>query len=297
MIDRPTDQLPQAFFLPTPGGQCFCLFHAAVSGRPLGRVLYLHPFAEEMNASRRVVAQQCRALAADGFAVLQIDLLGCGDSSGDFDDATWQAWLDDVQRALRWIDEHLPAPTSGPLWLWGLRAGALLACASAGHRLQTMPADPAHLLLWQPAASGRQQLQQFMRLHAAAQWLGGAGTGEAPPLALAAGRPAQVAGYNLSPALANGLEDATLDLPPCTTGRVVWVELANAPPTGGLPASPAAERQASAWRKAGWHVDVQTLASDPFWQNVAESELGDALCSATRAALNTPARPNAPTPA
>ncbi len=68
-----------------------------------GAVVYVHPFAEEMNKSRRMAALQSRALAAAGFAVLQIDLLGCGDSSGDFGDASWDEWIDDVLLAVRWL--------------------------------------------------------------------------------------------------------------------------------------------------------------------------------------------------
>lgn len=279
------DTLPQAFFLPATPGQRFCLYHAPQGGSTKGRILYLHPFAEEMNASRRVVAQQCRALASNGFAVLQMDLMGCGESSHDFVDATWDAWLQDVQRALSWMDQQLPPATSGPLWLWGLRAGALLACATATQRLQEQPTEALHLLLWQPVASGRQQVQQFMRLHAAAQWLGGATTGEAPPLALAAGRAAQVAGYSLSPKLANGLESATLDLPDTSNGRVVWLELVNNSVASSVPGSPWHQRQTERWLAAGWRVQTQTVTATRFWQNVAETSLDKSLCQATLTAV------------
>jgi alpha-beta hydrolase superfamily lysophospholipase len=66
-------------------------------------VLYLPPLAEELNSSRRTVAQQARALARAGFAVLQIDLLGCGDSSGRLEDARWSDWLHDARAALDWL--------------------------------------------------------------------------------------------------------------------------------------------------------------------------------------------------
>lgn len=286
------DTLPQAFFLPVEHGQRFCLYHAPAGRTPKGRLIYLHPFAEEMNASRRVVAQQCRTLAANGFAVLQIDLMGCGESSHDFVDVTWDAWLDDVQQAQDWMDHHLPPETSGPLWLWGLRAGALLACAAACQQVHARPIDAVHLLLWQPVASGHQQLQQFMRLHAAAQWLGGAATGEAPPLALAAGRPAQVAGYSLSPKLANSLESATLELPDTSTGRVALFELVNTP-APLTQASPWSQRQAARWRDAGWLVQTQTVAAAPFWQNVADTVLDEALCQATVTALQNAGEPRA----
>src|SRR5687768_8838655 len=79
----------EAMFLSAPhGGRRFCLLH--MPSRPArALVVYVHPFAEEMNKSRRMAALQARALAASGHAVLQIDLLGCGDSSGDFGDASW----------------------------------------------------------------------------------------------------------------------------------------------------------------------------------------------------------------
>ena len=76
-------------------------------------MLYLHPLADEMNKARRMAALQCRALAANGYAALQIDLAGCGDSSGDFANATWSGWLDDSLQAARWLLAQHP----GPLWL------------------------------------------------------------------------------------------------------------------------------------------------------------------------------------
>ncbi|MCK7493610.1 MAG: alpha/beta hydrolase [Comamonadaceae bacterium] len=77
-----------------------------------------------MNKSRRMAALQSRALAAAGFAVLRVDLLGCGDSAGDFGDATWPRWVDDVVAAARWLRRQHPDAADAPLWLWGLRAGA-----------------------------------------------------------------------------------------------------------------------------------------------------------------------------
>jgi exosortase A-associated hydrolase 1/exosortase A-associated hydrolase 2 len=219
--------LPQAFFLPAPeGGQRFCLFHQPAPGAPpRGRVLFCPPFAEELNTTRRTVARQARALAEAGFSVLQIDPLGCGDSSGGFEDASWPAWLADLELAHAWLSQR----ASGPLWLWGLRAGALLASDLAAQ----LP-EPSHLLLWQPAASGQQQLQQFLRLHAAGQWLAGDKTGavkktDTPAQQLALGQSVHIAGYPLNPALAHGLAAARLQPPVSqppghTVRHMVWLE-------------------------------------------------------------------------
>jgi exosortase A-associated hydrolase 2 len=271
--------LPQAFFLPTGSGQRFCLFHPAQGAAPQGRVLYLHPFAEELNSTRRMVAQQARALARAGYGVLQIDLLGCGDSAGDFADATWPAWLSDAQLAHRWLAEH----GSGPLWLWGMRAGTLLAAQLAS--LLQNESEPAHLLFWQPVASGQQMLQQFLRLRTASQWLGANNTREPPPAqALAQGQPVDIAGYTLSPALAQGLGDARLQPPALPqAARLVWLEVSQQePPT----LSPAADKPLATWRAAGWQVQAQAVSGPAFWQTVGPDE-APALIRATLAAVAT----------
>ena len=93
------------FFLPTAGGQRFCLLHTSGQApeEPVASILYIHPFAEELNRSRRMVALQCQSLAAAGFEVLQMDLGDCGDSSGHFADATWEGWVADVLAAREWL--------------------------------------------------------------------------------------------------------------------------------------------------------------------------------------------------
>ena len=279
--------LPQAFFLPDgAGGQRFCLFYPPQGATCRGRVLYLHPFAEELNTTRRVVAQQARALAHAGYAVLQVDLLGCGDSSGDFADATWEAWQADALRAHGWLQQH----ASGPLWVWGLRAGALLATHLVAQLNTQHPGTatpPAHLLLWQPVVSGLLVLQQFLRLHAAAQWLGNGDANQpSPAKALAQGQPVDIAGYTLTPALAQGMGQAALQPPPgAHPGQLVWLDVSplEAPPT----TSPATEKTLTAWRSAGWQVQAHTVASPAFWQTVG-TEHAPALIQATLAALHMP---------
>ncbi len=119
-----------------------------------------------MNKSRRMAALQARALSEAGISVLQIDLLGCGDSAGDFGDATWALWVDDVVAAARWLH----ARTGFAPFLWGLRSGCLLAAAAAA-AVESSP----DLVFWQPVISGRQHLQQFLRLRVASQLMGRAG--------------------------------------------------------------------------------------------------------------------------
>ncbi len=272
--ERPA--LPQAFFLPAAQGARFAVFHPAQGAVARGSVLYLHPFAEELNATRRVVARQARALAQAGHAVLQIDLLGCGDSFGELADATWTAWREDARAAHAWLKDQVP----GPRWLWGMRAGALLAA-----ELAAVEPEPVNLLFWQPAASGQQVLRQFLRLHAAGQWLGESGSAPkttAPAQALAAGETVDIAGYRITPALAQGLGATQLRAPQGPApGRLVWLE---ASPQAEPALGPASEAQLSAWRAAGWQVQAQAVSAPPFWQTVGTDE-APRLASATLACL------------
>lgn len=270
----------EAFFLPMSGpdgGQRFCVHHPAATTAARGQIVYVHPFAEEMNKSRRMAALQSRALAQAGYGVLQIDLHGCGDSSGDFGDARWTSWVDDVVAAAHWLQARTPA---APLWLWGLRGGCLVAL-DAARRL----AVPCRALLWQPAASGKVLLQQFLRLKLAAEMASGQGQGvtEALKQELAAGRSVDVAGYRLPAALAAGLEQATLQ-PPAGCARLEWLELSTRPEATP---SPAAAPVLAAWQQAGAAVRSRVVAGPAFWQT-SEIEEAPALLDATLAALQAP---------
>jgi exosortase A-associated hydrolase 2 len=262
------------------GGSRLWLWHTPPEGvARRGAMLYAHPFAEEMNKSRRMAALAARELAADGWCVLQPDLAGCGESSGSLEDARVDTWLHDLEQAALALRAQQPG---GPLWLWGLRAGALWSCALAS-RL----AHEAHLLLWQPAIQGKALLQQFLRLKAASQLA----EGHAKPVMdalradLAAGRPVDIAGYRLGAALAAGLEAATLGPPrlePGQTRRMVWIEVAAA--GAELSASPATRAAWPKWQQAGWQVDGLAVAGPAFWQTT-EIEDAPALVQATVSAL------------
>lgn len=266
---------PDVFFLPAAGGeQRLCLFHAPApefQDRPRSQVLYLHPFAEEMNKSRRMAALACRALAEAGHAVLQIDLRGCGDSSADFGDATWTDWQADVRLGLDWLDANTPA---APLWLWGLRAGCLLAAADWGR--------PLNYLFWQPMTSGKLALQQFLRLKLAAEMASGASKGlmDGMKSDLAAGRAVEIAGYRLGAGLASGLEAARL-APAGAPGRAEWLEVSTREDAALTPVS---EQTIKSWQDGGWTVRAQLVSGPGFWAT-SEIELAPALLTRTVEAL------------
>lgn len=268
----------QALFLPpapgSAGGALFAILHRP-AGEIRGLVVYVHPFAEEMNKSRRMAAMTARALADRGLAVLLPDLLGCGDSPGDFGDAGWATWVDDIVHASQWLRQNVEHPV--PLTLWGLRAGALLA-AEAAARL----GDVQRLLLWQPAISGKTVLQQFLRLQIAGDMLGGdtRAAAETPKARLAAGHAVDLAGYRIAPALASGLDQARL-LPVPGVLQVHWLEVSS---REGAALTPAAADAVAAWRQAGCEVQTQLVTGPAFWQTT-ETEDAPGLITATVAAL------------
>lgn len=268
----------EAFFMPVAdGGQRFALHHPPAGGAARSTVLYLPPFAEEANKVRRMAALQSRALAAAGHAVLQPDLLGCGDSSGEFEQASWSDWIDDACSAAAWLVGRYPGR---PLWLWGARAGCLLASAVA-ERIDPTP----RLLLWAPVINGAAQLQQFLRIRLAAELVDGPAKGAMAQLKrqLDEGQPVDVAGYRLSAALAAGLGRARLQLPRTAT-RLVWFDVSS---RDDAVLAPAAESWLGDCRAAGHQVQAGTVAGPAFWQT-SEIELAPELLAATLAAIEAP---------
>jgi len=256
------------FLADETGGQRLGILHRPATDRVRGAIVHVHAFAEEMNKARRMAALQARAFANAGYAVLQCDLLGCGDSSGDFGDATWDAWLADVARAAAWLGARYDAPPT----LWGLRAGCLVASEAA--RRHALEGD---FVFWQPMTTGKAMLQQHLRLHVAKDMLDGQAGGGTRRLhdRLAAGEAIDIAGYTLNPALAAGLEHATLQ--PASGGRTLWLEVSTRDDGGLLPASAAVIER---WKASGHDVTARVVKGAPFW-NAAEIEEVPGLVAAT----------------
>ncbi|MBH9576501.1 hydrolase 2, exosortase A system-associated [Inhella proteolytica] len=241
-----------AFFLAGTPGYRFALHHRPDT--PVrAALLLLPPWAEELNKMRRVLAHAAQAFAQAGFAVLQLDLLGCGDSSGDFADASWDAWQQDIRLGQEWLREQHPEV---PLIAWGVRAGCLLG--------QDLAWDAR--LWWQPALQGKTVLQQFLRLRLAAELGQGQRGNTAALLAdLASGATVCVAGYGLRQGLSDGLASAQLNAPDQST---LWLEVQTQDAPQLLPAS---ERLLQQWARPE-RISAQAVQGPQPW---ATTELED----------------------
>lgn len=245
----------EPLFIDVGRSRLFALFLPPSAGTPLrGGVLYVPPFAEEMNKSRAMAVNAARTFAAAGWGVLLPDLSGTGDSEGDFGDARWEGWCEDLATAAAWLAQRCP----GAPVVWGLRLGALLALDAA----QRGALDARAFLLWQPTSSGEQALTQFLRLRLAATLRDGEPETPANLRArLATGESIEVAGYALNPELAAAI-DACRAPPPAPPISTIWIEVVTEP---GRALPPATRRTLDAWAASGCAAQASSVVGEAFW--------------------------------
>jgi len=202
-----------------------------------------------------MAALQTRRFAAEGYAVLQVDLTGCGDSRGDFGEATWEAWRSDVSSAHAW----LLAKANSSIFLWGLRMGASLIVEMAN----VLP-NIQGVLLWHPILNGEQFLNQFLRIKLASEMLSVGQTQNGTKdlrAKLEAGESIEVGGNLLNAKMARGLTGIKLvNLSPSCP--VEWIEIGIEESDAVTPAS---QRVLDTWRKTGVSVEACTVLGEPFW--------------------------------
>jgi exosortase A-associated hydrolase 2 len=259
-------------FLDGAKGPIFVLRHGPPGARR--SVLVVPPFAEEMNKCRRMITLVALRLSERGIATVIPDLYGTGDSGGEFVDADWDTWRDDVSRVARWTVENV-GPLEGVL---AIRLGAALAVAVAQ---DGGISGVRQTVLWQPVLDGKRFLNQFLRLRVAAAMA--SGTQESASelrRRLNSGEALEIAGYELSPPLAEALERVAppAALPP-GLGAMLWAEVS----TGADPALPAPSQAAvDRYRAAGAMLETAVCAGEPYWSSteiVVNAELVDVTAS------------------
>lgn len=273
-------------FLSGPSGPLFALhLPPATSTSSLQYLIHVPAFAEEMNRARHLVAMQARAFADRGVGVLILDLFGTGDSAGDFADATWAIWKEDVALAVDWLRqlgaEHIA--------LWGLRLGCLLALDFVQQREKGLDG----LLFWQPLLDGKVALDQFLRLQVAAGAIGRGGKETVQGLRsrLTAGEPLEIGGYEVPPVLAYELDRcsfSSLGMP--VVDKVAWLEIRGVTkPIADLSVTesdarlfPASQTVADDWRLSGCNLGVAQVSAFSFWQSHTVEPMPELLSETLR---------------
>lgn len=264
------------------GERIFALLHGPQhAGNPVGCALIVPPFAEEMNKSRRMMAQVARALASRGLAAACVDVYGTGDSDGEFEEATWERWVADVSLAASWCARQVHPVTH----LVGIRLGCALAMAASaqfGHALKGS-------VFWQPVTDGSRLLEQFLRLRVAASMMDQDKRETVKELRerLRKGDTLEVAGYRLSGALAVAIERVNLAglAGDAATGDIHWMEVVRESKTPSAPTVQALE----ALRARGCGVTYHEIVGEPFWSATEIVSIGelvgrtaDVLCAAVQ---------------
>jgi len=125
------------------------------AGDPVAGLVFVHAFAEEKKCAHRPFVEMARAACGAGVAVLRFDFRGCGDSEGQFEDATLDGWRRDLRVALAFARANLGCERMG---LLGLRLGAALAAELTEEEITL-----GCLVLWEPMVEGDRYLSLTMR--------------------------------------------------------------------------------------------------------------------------------------
>jgi exosortase A-associated hydrolase 2 len=288
-------RLPAAsFFLEATPGKRFCIYHAPHPGGVCrGGFIFVHPFADEMNRSRRMVALQARQFAALGYAVLLIDFFGCGDSTGESGEATWDIWKADLALAKTWLENKISAPVG----LWGLRLGALLALDFAQEFTRNSGNNPSRritsLILWNPVISGISFMTQFLRLRLGNDMFteGPRSSGvRAMREALQDGATLEVAGIDISPALAATIDALHAETLWIEKMPVYWLEVVRAGHDASLSRMqmpPATIEVFDEWRRHAVDLHFSMAPGLPFWATQELSTCPELLAMTSALLIDT----------
>lgn len=221
-------------------------------------ILYLPPFAEEMNRCRSHVVALARKLAASGTRTLILDHYGTGESEGRLEDADWDIWLEDAQAAA----EYLYGLSENPMTVWGIRTGALLAAELADRSPHLFNRQ----FLWQPTLDGKLFINQYLRLRMASQIISNAERENTDEIRkrLASGEIIEVAGYPLTARLAEQVSSRKLsNFTSIMKKPVIWIEMTG---QSGLGLAPASKKLIETSRIQGAHIEAEAIACPMIWQ-------------------------------
>ena len=258
----------KAIDIDSAGRRLFGVLHSP-AGDVQGCLVLCHPIFEEKKQAHRILVEFARSAVDTGLVVLRFDLSGCGDSEGEFRDATYARWLADVGAA---IDFAKSAAGVAEVGLMGLRIGGTLAADAAAART-----DVSSLILWQPVLSGKDYLHLDLRKKQIREMLTdgeSSATGDAIQAGFAAGEDYDASGYQLSAALYDGL--SVIDLLGKTQSgmdrRVLIVEVcAGKSPSAGM------TRFATAAGDAGSEATLEVVNLPPFWSRIGITDCGALL--------------------
>jgi len=225
---------------------------------PAGRtrepgVVLCNAFGDERKSSCLAMTRVARALAEGGWPAVRFDYRGCGESPGEFVDATLSSRLQDVRAAVELIQNRAGVQS---VCLLGLRLGGTIAARVAAdlHSCST-------LALIEPVRDGCAYFDGLLRRRLVRRMLT---TGHG---AVEGGDTAELVdldGYAMRPDTLEQMRSLAIRPGGVTfSGRVLLVQVSH---SGKLTRDTTAVREA--FEAAGASVEVRALVLPPFWSRI-----------------------------
>ena len=236
------------------GMTLYGVYHRAEADPPRPAVVFCHPFAEERKCAHRIMVECARAVCAEGIDVLRFDLRGCGDSEGEFGQATLTGWLNDLDAAVNWLTATAQPKAIG---LLGLRLGASLAAEYAEQHPEVR-----WLGLWEPVTDGAQYWRLSLRRQQIRQAITDTvGQASSLPGRLETCPTNDLDGYGVSDVMRQEIEQLSLLKQPRSFAGRVWIAQISASPR------PSHNHLAlqQAYRAAGAQCELEAVVGEPFW--------------------------------
>lgn len=243
-------------FLDSSLGKIFVIQYKP-DGEPLGSVIFVPPFAEEMNKCRPMMTRQARRLAELGFSSIVFDLYGTGDSDGDFGEAAWGDWVADLYSVAKLTE----FASNRPVWLIGIRLGAHIALELL--RDGSVPIDGA--IFWNAVTKGKIFMNQFLRLKLASELT--VETEQRQTVnelrdELANNKTIEIAGYDVGNEIVTTIDKLDLHLLPKSDTKIWMLEATENP---SLALSPAILRVKQHAMENGVDIELLAVEGPPFW--------------------------------
>lgn len=142
------------------GQKLFAVMHLPLHHHHLlPGVLMCHGLAGNKTGRYRLYVHLAKELARLGIASLRVDFRGCGDSDGEFSDATVSGFLKDAHISLQYLLKH-PQIDSARVGIFGRSFGAAIALMAANQNNKVKS-----LALWSPLYDTMQWANQWKLYH------------------------------------------------------------------------------------------------------------------------------------
>jgi len=253
----------QPYFLKADHGQLFIQAFTPEK-KAVEAVIFIPPFAEEMNKSRRMIALLGYGLASKGMLMVVPDLFGTGDSEGGFSQARWSIWMENLEQ----LRKKLISEGITRIHLVGLRMGCLLIDS-----FLSVPRDAVEkIIFWKPVLSGKQMVNQFLRLRVANSMMDGRKeTTQVLRSLLSTEGILEVAGYSLNKALISALDEKTLGLDMLEhCSKAYWFDISS---MENQPLGVAVAKFLDGAEQRGYIISQQTIMGENFWVNQEITEV------------------------